>query len=121
MDLNQCTFIGKVVDVPKIATGGDGKKVAFLELLVNNRVQDANNQWVNQPIKVPVLIKEPRVNSVEQYVGKDQELTITGYYQTWMQQDQLRHCFIATNMSFGYKPKGDAAHKADAQGPSYPI
>jgi hypothetical protein len=120
MELNIWLGIGKVVDTPKIGAGADGKKMAYFELLVNNRVQDANGQWVSQPSKVPILVKEPKVNAVEQYVVKDQELRITGYYVNFMQQNQSRHCIVATDLSFGFKPK-DSTPKEEGGGIQFPI
>ena len=104
MDLNKCFFIGKVEEAPQI-TDQNGRKQAHFNLIVNDRVQGGNGQWVDKPMKTPIYAFEKKADLIEQYVVAGQELTVECKHQSWMVEDKLQHVFILQQVSFGFKPR----------------
>lgn len=105
MDINHWVGIGKLESDPTLTENADKKQVYFL-LIVNRRVQDANGQWVDQPINVPCYAFEKRAEAIAQHCGAGQEVAIEAYYRSWpLEGGQLGHGMIIQNISFGYKPK----------------
>lgn len=105
MNINKSIFVGKVQDTPVITQQGDIKQATFI-LVVSNRVQNANGQWVDFPSEVPIFAKGKRAGLVEQYVVAGQELGIESRYTSWYDdQKQLQFVFEMLDLSYGYKPK----------------
>lgn len=113
MNLNKAFFVGKVEGQPQI-TDNQGTKRAFFTFVVNNRVQGANGQWVDSPVRIPIYADDRKANLIEQYVIADHQLLLECEYQNWMDADQLQHSFKLLNVSFGYKPRQEAAPTAAA-------
>lgn len=104
MDQNKCLFIGKVEETPQISDQ-NGRKQAFFMLMVNDRVQGSNGQWVDKLMKTPIFALEKKADLVEQYVVAGQELSVECKHQSWMAEDKLQHGFILQQVSFGFKPR----------------
>jgi len=122
MDLNKWFGIGKVQGAPQVVDRG-GKKQASFTFTVNRRTQQANGQWVDTPMPVPVYAFDAKADLVEKYVVDGQELTLECYYQSWdAGNGQLGHGMIIQNVSFGFKPKRDVADAGagPARGPMGP-
>ena len=114
MDVNKWIAVGKVQGAPQI-TDRDGKKQASINFIVNRRMQQANNQWVDSPMKVPVFAFDQKAELIEKYVVDGQELGLECYYQSWdVEGGQTGHGMIIQNVSFGFKPKRDVAAGAPA-------
>ena len=107
MDFNKCTFIGKAEDKPQIREGK--QKQAFFNLIVNDRVQGANGQWVDRPITVPIYATDKKADIIGQYVVAGQELLIEGKYQSWKDgAGAVRHTITVYNVILGFKPRVQA-------------
>ena len=120
MDLNKCIGVGKVQDTPQIGEN-NGKRQASFMFIVNRRIQDANRQWVDSPMKMPVFAFDAKADLIEKYVVAGQELTLECHCQTWdTENEQLGFGMIIQNVSFGFKPKADAAAGAQARGQGPP-
>ncbi len=104
MDWNKTVFIGKTENMPEIGEH-NGRKQAFFNLIVNDRTQGANGQWVDRPMRVPVYAYDAKAELVQKYVVAGHELAVECKYQNWEDQGQLRHAFILLNVSFGFKPR----------------
>ena len=104
MDYSKTMFVGKVKGL-QITTPND-KKQAFFHLVVNNRRPDANGQWVDKPVDVPIFASDKKANLIEQYVVEGQELLIECQYEAWQADGQPHHVFTLLNVVFGFKPKG---------------
>lgn len=105
MNINKSIFVGKVQDKPEVTTQGDNKQATFI-LVVSNRVQSTNGQWVDSPSEVPIFAKGKRAGLIEQFVVAGQELGIESRYTSWRDdQGQLQFAFELMDLSYGYKPK----------------
>ena len=109
MVLNHWTAIGKLEGDPVI-TDNNGKSQAYFMLVVNRRVQNANGQWIDQASNVPCYAFDRRANAIGQNCVAGQEVTIEAYYRSWALNDgQIGHGMVLQNISFGFKPRNDAA------------
>ena len=116
MDLNKWIAVGKVSGAPQV-TDRDGKKQASLTLIVNRRTQDANRQWVDSPMSVPVFAFDQKADLIEKYVVDGQELGLECYVQTWDGGNgQLAFGMVIQNVSFGFKPRKEPAAAAGGVG-----
>lgn len=116
MDMNKWLAVGKVQGVPQI-TNRDGKRQASINFIVNRRTQQANDQWVDTPMKVPVFAFDKKAELIEKYVVDGQELGLECFYQSWeLEGGQLGHGMIVQNVAFGFKPRKDVAGGAPAGG-----
>ncbi len=104
MDFNKTIFVGKVKGLQ--ISENSGKKQAFFSLVVNNRRPDANGQWVDKPVDVPMYAPDKKADLVEKYVVEGQELLIECQYEAWQAEGQAHHVFTLLNVVFGFKPKG---------------
>jgi single-stranded DNA-binding protein len=105
MNINKSIFVGKVQDTPQVTQDGDNKQATFI-LVVSNRMQTANGQWVDSPSEVPIFAKGKRAGLIEQYVVAGQELGIESRFTSWRDdQGQLQVAFEMMDLSYGYKPK----------------
>jgi single-stranded DNA-binding protein len=105
MNINKSIFVGKVQGTPDVTQQGDNKQATFI-LVVSNRVQTANGQWVDSPSEVPVFAKGKRAGLIEQYVVAGQELGVEARFTSWRdEQGQLQVAFELMDLSYGYKPK----------------
>lgn len=106
MDLNRWVGIGKVDGTPAISSNG-GKKQSFFNFTVTRRTQQANGQWVNAPMTVPVYSYDTKADVVEKYVEDGQELALECHIMTWDNNGQLGFGMIIDNVSLGFKPRKD--------------
>ena len=104
MDYSKTMFIGKVKGLQ--ISSPNGKKQAFFHLVVNNRRPDANGQWVDKPVDVPMFASDKKADLIEQYVVEGQELWIECQYEAWVANEEAQHVFIVLSVGFGFKPKG---------------
>ena len=116
MDLNKWIGVGKVQGVPAIGEN-NGKKQASFTFIVNRRTQDANGQWVDSPMQVPIFAFDQKAELIEKYVVDGQELGLECFCQTWDGGNgQLAFGMVIQNVSFGFKPRKDVAAGAPAGG-----
>jgi len=116
MDLNKWIAVGKVRGAPQIGEN-NGKRQASLTIIVNRRSQDANEQWVDVPMAVPVFAFDKKADLIEKYVVDGQELGLECFLQTWDGGNgQLAFGMVIQNVSFGFKPRKDPAQAAPAGG-----
>ncbi|KKN45491.1 hypothetical protein LCGC14_0682400 [marine sediment metagenome] len=104
MDYSKTMFIGKVKGLQ--ISSPDGKKQAFFHLVVNKKRPDANGQWVDKPVDVPMFASDKKADLIEQYVVEGQELWIECQYEAWTAEGQNHHVFTVLSVGFGFKPKG---------------
>ena len=108
MDLNHWIAIGKLEGDPAV-TQNNGKTQAYFILIVNRRIQNANNQWVDQPSRVPCYAFDRRADAIGQHCSAGQEVAVEAYYRSWdLGNDQMGHGMILQNISFGFKPRDNA-------------
>lgn len=107
MNLNRYTAIGKLEGDPQVTTNpATQKKQAFFTLIVIQRIQNANGQWVDSTIKVPCFAFDKRAETIGQYLKANQEVCVEGYYRNWKGQNDVEgHGIIVQQTSFGYRPK----------------
>ena len=105
MDQNKFMAIGKLEGDPQMSEQGNRKQAHFI-LIVNRRMQNANGQWVDVPVHVPIFAFEKKAETVGQYVKAGQEVSIEAYYQNWKAADGTEgHGMMIERISFGYRPK----------------
>lgn len=105
MDLNKWVAIGKVSGKPEIGANGN-KKQACLNFIVTRRTQQANGQWVDVPMTVPIYGYEAKADLIEKYVVDGQELALECHLMTWDGGNgALGFGMVVDNVSFGFKPK----------------
>ncbi len=115
MDYSKTTFVGKVKGLQ--VTAPNGKKQAFFHLVVNNRRPDANGQWVDKPVNVPMFASDKKAELIEKYVVEEQELLVECQYEAWQADGQDHHVFTLLSVVFGFKPK-NAAGTSPSMAPS---
>lgn len=106
MDLNKWLAVGKVDGAPAI-NNNNGKKQAFFNFIVNRRAPQANGQWVDVPMTVPVYAYEVKADLIEKYVVDGQQLALDCHIMTWDADGGLGFGMILDNVSFGPKPRKD--------------
>lgn len=118
MDFNKSIFIGKVKGAPQAMQGAQGEPQVQMTFVVNDRVQDANQQWVDRPMELPMFARGKKAEVIQKYVVDGQELTLECMYKNWRdQQGNLQHAFIILNVALGFKPRtADAPQAAAPQG-----
>lgn len=120
MDFMKCIFVGKVEDKPRIKDT-QGKKQAFFNFVVNDRVPGANGQWVDNPQSIPMFATDKKAEIIEQYVVAGHELTIECKYQSWKDgAGNQRHVFTVQNIVLGWKPKATAPEQVMDDGGAPP-
>lgn len=121
MDFNKTTFIGKVKGAPQISQGAGGEAQAQMVFLVNDRVQDQNQQWVDRPMEVPVFARGKKADVIQKYVVDGQELLLECVYKNWRdQQGNLQHAFIILNVQLGFKPRTANQQQGPSAAPGAP-
>jgi single-strand DNA-binding protein len=80
--LNQCSFIGRVGQEPKIAYTADGKAVAKLSIACSETWKDKNGQKQEKTEWIPVSIFGKLAEIVQQYVHKGSQIYVSGKYTT---------------------------------------
>ena len=117
MEFNEALFIGKVKGQLQVQESR-GKQVYFT-LTVNNRNQNENGQWVDNPIDVPIYAVDKKAELMEQYVVTGQELLIKARYINWDQNGTKQHIFQLLSVGFGFKPRdgGENKRQESQQGP----
>jgi single-strand DNA-binding protein len=89
MSLNQCQFIGNLVQEPEVRTFGSGDKVTNIRIAVSEKWKDKNTgerkertEWVS------VAIFGPLASIAEQYLRKGSKVFVSGKIKTRKWQDQ---------------------------------
>ena len=72
--LNQCSFIGRVGQEPKIAYTADGKAVAKLSIACSETWKDKSGQKQEKTEWIPVSIFGKLAEIVQQYVHKGSQI-----------------------------------------------
>lgn len=118
MNLNKCLFCGKVSGNPVISGEGDSKR-ADITFIVSERRPDANQQWVEHPMTLPVYAYGKKADVFENWVVDGHELIIETKYTSWSNQDgSLGFGFIVNNVELGFKPrKEEGAAQNSSYGP----
>lgn len=118
MDYNKSIFVGKVKGAPQTIQGAQGEAQVQLTFVVNDRVQDNNQQWVDRPMELPLFARGKKAEVIQKYVVDGQELLVECMYKNWRdQQGNLQHAFILMNVQLGFKPRAAAdAPQAAPQG-----
>jgi hypothetical protein len=99
---NQCVFQGKVLEDPTIT--GD-KSYAFLKLRATTGEMDANGQWHDTPMEIPLIALSPSIiKTIEAHVRKDRRIKADCYYKNWTASGQQHHGFMIVRMKLGRKP-----------------
>ena len=119
MDFQKWIAIGKVEHKPPIAEANGRKQISF-SLLVNDRRPDANGQYSDHEMKVPMFAFDKNAELIDQYVVDGQELTIEAKYLNWEANGAMQHGFVILGVSFGFKPKGSGNAQAPSGGASGP-
>lgn len=109
MDYNRWTAVGKIEHRPPI-TEANGRKQMSFNFIVNDRRPDANKQYTDHPMKVPVFAFDSKAELMEKYVVDGQELMIDCKYINWDDNGTLRHGFVVLSVVFGFKPKGSGGN-----------
>jgi hypothetical protein len=89
---NRCLHEGIVIGDPII----HGDSYAFFRVRTAITEQDANGQWTDVPIDVPIVTTNPKVVAVlEQYVKDGRRLSADTYYKAWIGNDGTpQHAFV---------------------------
>lgn len=107
MDMNKWLAVGKVSGASELSNN-NGKKQASFNFIVNRRTQQANSQWVDVPMTIPIYAFENKADLVEKYIVDGQELGLECHVMTWdAGGGNLGFGMVLDNVSFGFKPKRD--------------
>jgi hypothetical protein len=115
MDFQKWIAIGKIEHMPGVSEANGRKQMAF-NFLVNDRRPDANGQYVDHEMKVPVYAFDKKAELIEQYVVDGQELTLECKYLNWEANGGTQHAFVVLGVSFGFKPKGSGGNQQNNAG-----
>jgi len=80
--LNQCSFIGRVGQEPKISYTADGKAVANLSMACSETWKDKDGQKQEKTEWIPVSIFGKLAEIVQQYVHKGSQIYVSGKFTT---------------------------------------
>ncbi len=112
IQVNSCTFLGKVVGDPEIVPVANGNFI-FMTLRTYSASKNEAGQWVENAVDVPLMI-EPNAfaaRAVENYVKDGRELYVTSTYKNWIdEQGNPQHKMVVTNVKLGSKPYEGAAN-----------
>lgn len=104
MNMNKWLGCGKVESL-KVHGEGDNMRADII-FVVQDRRPDANGQWVNYPIHVPLYAFGQKARLFKEFVVVGQELIIDGKYSSWDNGDGTRgHGMIVFAVEFGFKPR----------------
>ena len=121
MSFNECDFMGRVVGDPQFYPQGDSE-IAMLNLVTLNREMDANGQWTENEITVPLVVLEPtKVKVVKDYVKDDSQIKVETYYKSWETDGQEGHGMIVTKIKLGSKPRTQAEDTPAKKVPKLPF
>lgn len=97
---NECTIQGKVVGTPLV----QGESYAFMNVRVAMAEPDANGQWTETGLEIPVLTQDPKkISTISQYVEDGRELLLNTYYKAWDNNGTPQHAFVIKKMTLGRK------------------
>ena len=115
---NQCVFIGKVLEDPQIT--GDGN-YAFITLRATTGELGANGQWVDTPMRIPLMATNPSaIKTIQNHVKAERQLKVDCYYKSWTDGNgNPQHAFVITRMKLGTKPYEPPADQQGG-GPAVP-
>ena len=110
---NHSTLIGRVTGDPQFVPAGGDNEYAFVNLLTVVREPDANGQFTDNEIVVPLLVTEAsKVRVIKEYVTDGRQLEVEAHYKAWENDGQEGHAFIVDRIQLGdkpYKPKEEEA------------
>lgn len=97
---NECRFEGKVIADP-VQSG----EYFFLNLLTTYTHKDANGQFTEMDIEVPLMV-EPTgpVNVVRDHVRAERHLLVKCQYRAWVANGTPAHAFVVKQLKLGHKP-----------------
>jgi single-stranded DNA-binding protein len=124
INVNEATFQGKVIGDPVVSDAGNGKLVAFINLRAFTGELGANQQWVETPMEIPLLVMNPnKAKVVDNYVKDGRELYVKAYYKAWEEEDKTpRHAFVVTLLKLGNSPYDPNRDKTSGGGmPTIPF
>lgn len=100
LSLNEMKLLGRVVGEPTIFS----ENSAYLTLRTAVAEKQANGQWAETIIDIPVFSMETNVVSrIQQYVQDGRELMIDAYYKAWNTDQGPQHGFFIKKMQLGRK------------------
>lgn len=113
MNFNKWIGIGKVSGTPNVSVDGASKR-ADINFAVSERRKDANGQWVEAIVYIPVYAYDQKADVIQNYVVDGQELTIEGKILT----GDWGWGVILINVELGFKPRSNTGGGAGyAAGP----
>jgi uncharacterized protein (UPF0297 family) len=119
--MNECTIMGRVVGDPQFVPAGGDNEYAFVNVLTIVREPDANGQFTDHEIVVPLLVTEPsKVRVMKDYVQDGRQIKVDTHYKAWENDGQEGHAFIVNRIVLGdkpYVPKDEEAKTASPQLP----
>jgi hypothetical protein len=97
---NDCRFEGKVVGDP--VANGD---YMFLTLQTTFTHKDANNQFTDMDVEIPLMV-EPGgpVNVVRDHIKAERHLLVKCQYRAWEANGINQHAFVVKQLKLGHKP-----------------
>lgn len=118
--LNECIFQGRVVDEPQFVPNGDNEYV-FVNIATYVREPDANGQWVDNEIIIPLLIMEAsKVKVIKDYVEVGRQIKVNAHYKNWDNNGQEGHALIVNKIQLGDKPYNKENTNTAKAGPNLP-
>ena len=87
MAINSVNISGNIADEPKFYDKGETSVLRF-PVAVNDRVKQ-NDEWVNRPNYVDVVIFGNRAKALNQWLGKGMKVAISGklHQSVWKDKD----------------------------------
>lgn len=97
---NDCRFEGKVIEDP--VPSGD---FMFMKLRTTYLSKDANGQFVDKDVVVPLMV-EPGgpVNVVQNHVKAGRHLLVKCHYMTYEANGAPQHMFVVKQLKLGHRP-----------------
>ncbi len=100
VQLNECEFLGKVVEAPTFRDTDNGTW-GFLKLRVVTKEMTMAGQWNDTEQIVPIMASNAGiVKTMQDWVVMGHELYIRGYYKAWGEN----HGFVVRILQLGHKP-----------------
>ena len=120
--MNEGTFLGRVIEDPEFFPSGGDEDYAMLNIATYVREADANGQFVEAEIEIPLLVMDSaKVRVVRDYIQKGRQIKVDTYYKQWTGEDgSPGHAFVVLRISLGDKPYVAPEEKASAGASNLP-
>ena len=119
--INESTFLGKVVGDPTFFPSGGEEDYVMLNIATYVREPDANGQFIENEIEIPLLVMEPsKVNVIRNYVQEGRQIKVDTYYKSWVNDDVPGHAHVVLRITLGDKPYVPKEEVAENAGPNLP-